>query len=100
MSRYALIPVDGRKSFYNKAIVTDYNGTKTLTSYATDVAKIDIQGNFIKLWGGYSATTMRHINAFRIENGLQAISKKEWLEIPHNITPFEKAQAYEGTLYR
>jgi len=98
--KYEVIPQNGRKSFYGKAIVTEVNGNKTLTSYTTDVARIDKEGNFFKLWGGYSVTTMNHVNAFRIMNGLNPISKKEWLEIPHKTTPLEKAQAYSGTLYR
>ena len=98
--KYEVIPHNGRKSFYGKAIVTEWDGRKTLTSYSTDVARIESDGRFIKLWGGYSVTTMNHINAFRIMNGLNALTKKEWLEIPHDVTPLEKAQAYEGTLYR
>ena len=94
--KYEVIPHNGRKSFYGKAIVTEYNGNKVLTSYSTDVAMIDREGRFTKLWGGYSATTMNHINSFRIMNGLKALGKKEWLEIPHDVTPLEKAQAYEG----
>lgn len=76
--KYEVIPQNGRKSFYGKAIVTEVNGNKILTSYTTDVARIDKEGNFFKLWGGYSVTTMNHVNAFRIMNGLNPMSKKEW----------------------
>lgn len=80
--KYELIPINGRKSFYSKAIVTEVSGDRTLTSYTTDVAKITKDGNFQKLWGGYSVTTMTHINAFRVTNGLNAISKQEWQQMP------------------
>lgn len=76
--KYEIIPQNGRKSFYVKAIVTEENGNKILTSYTTDVARIDAQGHFARLWNGYSATTMNHVNSFRIMNGLNPISKKEW----------------------
>lgn len=72
---------DCRKSFYGKAHVIEEGGEKKLLSYETIVCKIDKNGNFVKTWGGYSATTMRHINSFRLENGLKAISKSEWEEM-------------------
>lgn len=78
---YELIPHNGKKSFYGKAIVNEYNGKKVLTSYKKEVAAIDKDGSFMKLWRGYSNTTMTHVNSFRIENGLQPISKKQWLEL-------------------
>lgn len=60
-----LSPVDGRKSFYGKAHVrADDDGTETLISYTTDVAKRLPNGNIEKLWNGWSATTGRHIKAF------------------------------------
>ena len=82
MTQYELIPRNGRISFYGKAIVTEVDGNKILTSYTTDVARIDSEGRFTRLWNGYSATTMNHINSFRLMNGLNALTKKEWLEIP------------------
>lgn len=76
--KYEIIPTNGRKSFYGKAIVTENNGEKVLTSYETEVAKIDNKGQFIKLWDDYSTTTMNHINAFRMMNNLDVITKKQW----------------------
>lgn len=71
-----------QKSYYGKAKVNILdNGTKELISYKTKVAIITKGGNFIKLWDGYSLTTMNHINEFRMQNGLNKINKKEWLEI-------------------
>jgi hypothetical protein len=75
----ALNPTDGRKSFYGKAVVLlCSNGDKILRSYATNVAKIDSSGNFHKLWDGYSATTMRHINSFVDTFGINGGGKKWW----------------------
>lgn len=54
-----------RKSFYGKAkVIITPGGVKRLLSYDTVVCEIDNAGNFRRLWSGYSATTMRHINAF------------------------------------
>ena len=58
-----LNPIDGRKSFYGKARVEIEGNTKTLISYATKVMRIE-DGKIIRMWGGYSSTTMRHINSF------------------------------------
>lgn len=75
---YEIQPHNGRKSFYGKARVEELNSVKTLISYQTKVCRIDENGHFIKLWNGYSVTTMNHINAFRIMNGLETMGKKEW----------------------
>ena len=62
---YALIPKDGHKSFYGKAIVREYeDGTKVLRSYSTDVASIDKNGKLHRHWDNWSATTGRHVAAF------------------------------------
>lgn len=78
---YELPCYGGAKSFYGKAIVNEHHGVKDLLSYTTTVCRIDRSGEFHRLWGGYSATTMRHINSFRYENGMKAISKSEWEEM-------------------
>lgn len=71
------LPSYDRKSFYGKAFVIEKNGVIYLRSYNTIVAKIE-KGVFIRVWGGYSATTMRHVNSFLIHHGCRKISKKEW----------------------
>lgn len=66
MKKFYLIPNDNHKSFYGKAIVTESNGIATLTSYKTDVARIE-DGVFTRLvsdGNANSATTRRHIRAF------------------------------------
>lgn len=65
MKRYELIPDDGRKSFYGKAIVeVDKDGNETLYSYNTPIIKRLVSGELVKLWEGWTATTGRHIKAF------------------------------------
>lgn len=65
MKKYELMPVNGQKSFYGKAVVeVDYTGNETLYSYGTPIIKRLKTGELIKLWDGWSATTGRHIAAF------------------------------------
>lgn len=76
-----LIPSNNQvqKSFYGKAKVVMDGGKAYLQSYNTFVCCMDENGQFHRLWSGWSATTARHINAFRSAYGLQMISKKEWI---------------------
>lgn len=95
MKIYELIPDDGRKSFGGKAIVEiAANGTETLYSYGTPIIKRTAKGKLIRLWGGWSATTGRHIKAFC------GLNKSEFLALKYTPTPADKAAAYSGTLYR
>ena len=65
MKKYELMPIDGRKSFYGKAVVeVADDGSETLYSYNTAIIKRTADGELVKLWDGWSATTGRHINAF------------------------------------
>ena len=66
---------DCRASFYKKAMVEVNNDTKTLTSYSTKVA--EIVGNTCKVFGTYSATTLRHIKEFLLQNGFNADTKAQ-----------------------
>lgn len=92
---YELIPVDGRKSFYGKAkVYRDSAGKETLYSYDTAIISRDASGKLTRLWGGWSATTGRHINAFC------GLNKSAFFALPHESTPAEKAAAYNGVLYR
>lgn len=56
---YELLPINSQKSFYGKAIVTDYGDIKVLRSYGTPVVAMTPQGVFFKLWDGYSVTTQK-----------------------------------------
>lgn len=74
-----LTPNNSQKSFYGKATVyTHDDGTRVLRSYLTDVAAILPDGTFRRLWGGYSATTMRHVNAFAAAYGVDGGGKSWW----------------------
>lgn len=65
MKKYELIPNDGRKSFYGKAVVeVADDGSETLYSYNTAIIKRTAAGELVKLWDGWSATTGRHIFTF------------------------------------
>ena len=68
-----------QKSFYGKAKVVMDGGKAYLQSYNTFVCYMDENGQFHRLWSWWSATTARHVNAFRSAYGLQMISKKEWI---------------------
>lgn len=60
-----LAPRDGHKSFYGKAVVRTYDdGTEVLRSYETDVIRRNADGSLTRLWGGWSATTGRHVASF------------------------------------
>ena len=79
MRKYELIPNDGRKSFYGKAVViVKDNGEKVLQSYNMEVCKITSGGEFVRMWSGYSVTTMRHVNAFLSLFGIAGGGKAWW----------------------
>lgn len=76
MRKNELIPADGRKSFYGKAVViVEDNGTETLYSYETPIIKRLASGELVKLWSGWTATTGRHIKAFC------GLSKAEYMSL-------------------
>lgn len=78
MKRYELIPNRNRKSFYGKAeVIEQDNGDIELRSYNTIVARIR-HGKFERLWDGYSATTMNHINSFLALFGINGGGKAWW----------------------
>lgn len=78
MKMYELKPNNGRKSFYSKATVIEKdNGDIELQSYNTIVARIR-NGKFERLWSGYSATTMNHVNAFIDLFGIDGGGKAWW----------------------
>ena len=95
MTSYYLMPNDRHKSFYGKAVVLrNDDGSETLFSYKTPVLRREANGDLVRLWLGWSATTGRHIRAFA------GLSKAEFLELSREAGPAEKAAAYNGTLYR
>lgn len=77
MKLFELPTISGR-SFSHKVIVIEKdNGDIELMSYYTIVCRIR-NGKFEKLWDGYSATTMRHINAFLAFYGIEGGGKAWW----------------------
>lgn len=57
---------DARQSFYKKAYIGNFNGCKYLKSYNTIVACIF--QNQLRIYGGFSQTTARHIREFARQN--------------------------------
>lgn len=79
MKMFELKPTNNRKSFYGKAhVIEQENGDVELVSYTTTVARIR-NGNFQRLWDGYSATTMNHINSFIDTFGISGGGKAWWM---------------------
>lgn len=82
MKTYESIPVyDNRKSFYKKAFVAINENTHTLISYDTKVVSVE-NGLITRLWNGYIITTMRHINEFLRQEGLEVSGKRWWESLP------------------
>lgn len=81
-----LSPVfDSRKSFYGKAIVVlDADRNTHLFSYGVEICRF-VNGKFEKVWNGYSATTMRHINEFRRQLAKEKLTKKQWENFKNEI---------------
>lgn len=69
MKTYLTCFYDSRKSFYNKAVVVDDGGVKTLESYNTPVARVS-EGKLTLLpqWD-YGMTTLRHVTEFAKQTG-------------------------------
>lgn len=65
----------------NRALTIETDNGVFLQSYDTIVAFIDNNGNFNKLWDGYSTTTAKHIHTFRLLYNLPGICKKEWKKL-------------------
>ena len=104
MRKYELIPADGRKSFYGKAVViVEDNGTETLYSYNTPIIKRLVSGELVKLWDGWSATTGRHIKAFCGLNkaGYEKLElvKKPVYSMASDMTPRESYNAMIARRY-
>ena len=75
---------DSHVSFNRRAFVAeDWTYHRyVLISYNTIVCEWNPYDGFIRYWDGYSSTTMRHINEFRRQHGLQSINKKTWEDLP------------------
>ena len=92
MGKYYLMPCErqNQKGFGRKAVVEVMDdGTKVLYSYTTKIAKITTGGLLVRLCDHdqecSSQTTMRHLVAFCVSNGLPKISLKEWDAMPRAV---------------
>ena len=68
------------EDFNTRALIIPTESGSILKSYYTEVCKIE-NGKFIRLWEGFSVTTLKHINAYRLHFGFKALSKREWIEM-------------------
>lgn len=79
VSEVALEQFCDRKSFYHKCrILYTSEGQRYLQSYNTIVCYVDENRKFHRVYPGYSATTMRHINAFLKATGIPGGGKAWW----------------------
>lgn len=88
-----------QKSFYGKAnVTTTKDGADmyhVLRSYDTFVASVYVCSGGMpyvkKLWNGYSATTMRHINELLMQQGFSKLSARVWraMEVGKFYSPDE-----------
>ncbi len=76
MKVFELTPLN-RKSFYGKCLVKQIDNISTLLSYNTEVARYNHNTNKMEVFGYYSQTTARHINAFLNYYGFDTCNKKE-----------------------
>lgn len=66
-------------SNYRASYRTTAEGEIILTSYYTDVAKINADGELVRLWDGWSATTARHISKFCHLFNMKDPNKFDWI---------------------
>ena len=63
----------------NRAVVIKDGNMVYLQSYDTIVLSVDIlTGTIKKMWDGYTATTLKHVNAFLKGFNGQQFNKKSW----------------------
>lgn len=105
---FVLKPIHcGNKSFYGKAKVIECDGVKYLKSYSTIVCAITPDNKFVRLWGGYSATTQKHIDSFvrLFDLNYCGMRKKDWesyttdnnFKIPYEVKNVE--MKYKVSMY-
>ena len=100
MKRLELMPNNGQKSFYGKAIVEiGDDGTETLYSYNTPIVKRLPNGDLTKLWGGWSATTGKHIKAFCGANKAE-FAALPCINPPRVASDMTPAQSYAAMMAR
>lgn len=79
LREYELSPTDSRKSFYGKCkVIVEDDGREILYSYGTKIMTKYPDGKLVRHWGGWSATTGRHIASFC------GLNKKQYLEMEND----------------
>ena len=84
--------MDGKGNFTRKAMIfKDEFETYYLMSSGLFVCCVDVFGEFIRLHKRFDATTIAHINAFRVAMGLEQISIRQFSSLPviEKIAPSE-----------
>ena len=86
MNKIEIRPADGRKSFYGKAKMVQYDEYWAVISYGREVALVrkteEGMVELTRIWMGYSHTTMRHINsAMSMLGASQKITQRQWESI-------------------
>lgn len=82
MKTFELVPTNGRKSFYGKAIVKETDNFIVLESYGTEVAGYNKEDKVLEVtkneeW--LTATTLHHIRSFQEHLDYKPQSKREIL---------------------
>ena len=88
VNKIEIRPADGRKSFYGKAKMVQYDEYWAVISYGQEVALVrkteEGMVELTRIWMGYSHTTMRHINsAMSMLGASQKITKRQWESITY-----------------
>lgn len=86
VNKIEIRPADGRKSFGHKAFMVQYDEYWAVLSYGKEVALVrkteEGMVELIRIWMGYSHTSMRHINAaMGMLGASHKITKKQWESI-------------------
>lgn len=72
-----LVPTDGRKNVGNRAYIKiGKDGSETLISYDTPIIRRKPNGELVRLFNDWTATTGRHIRYFC------GLGKKEFMALP------------------
>ena len=86
MNKIEIRPADGRKSFGKKAFMVQYDEYWAIMSYGEEVALVrkteEGMVEVVRIWMGYTHTTIRHINgAIAMLGAAHRLRKKDWENI-------------------
>ena len=76
---------DAKGNAYAHAQVVECARYHALLSYGTMVCRVALADGgtrFVRHWAGYSATTLKHVNAFRSWHDLPRLTRKAWEAMP------------------